>query len=306
MQESATSYKPNSYKSGAHKSSAHKSSAHKSSAHKPSAYKPSAYKPSAGNVMCAGNVRSITAAGNSEIAAKLQMQQTANSAAHPSSRVSHILERTPDPGIYDMIAKARKLATAAQNIDELKKYVEEFDGCALKNFAANTVFADGTRDAKVLLVGEAPGANEDKYGIPFCGESGKLLDKMLETINLARDKNTYITNTIFWRPPGNRRPTQDEIDVCRPFVEKHIALIDPELIILVGATAATSLLGKHEGISKIRRNSYQYNNDYLSSTKTVMALFHPAYLLRQPSQKKETWFDLIKIQQFLQEKQIQL
>lgn len=206
--------------------------------------------------------------------------------------------KNPPPDNNAMI-KARELADGAKDIDSLKAIVENFDGCELKNLAINTVFADGVRDAKVVLIGEAPGVNEDKMGIPFCGESGKLLDKMIETIGLSRKTNTYITNTVFWRPPANRRPTNEEIDICRPFVEKHIALLNPELIILVGAIAATSLLGKHDGISNIRKNAYSYNNRYLSKPIAMRALFHPAYLLRQPSQKKTTWYDLIRIQKHL-------
>ena len=183
----------------------------------------------------------------------------------------------------------------------MRKIVENFDGCDLKKFANKTVFADGNSKSDIIFIGEAPGASEDEQGIPFCGQSGMLLDNILASIDLSRKKNIYITNTVFWRPPGNRRPTQYEIDVCRPFVEKHVALVKPKLIVLVGATAATSLLGNHSGISNIRKNTYQYNNKYLSNPIQMMAIFHPAYLLRQPLKKKDTWFDIIKIQQFLVE-----
>lgn len=210
---------------------------------------------------------------------------------------------SPEP-TNDAIKQARQLAEKATNLDELRQIVENFDGLPLKNFAKNTVFAEGNPSANIVLIGEAPGATEDEMGVPFCGESGKLLDKMLAAIGLSRAENAYITNTVFWRPPANRRPTQDEIDICRPFVEKHIALLAPKLIILVGSTAATSLLGKHDGISKIRQNAYSYSNKYLKSEIDLKAIFHPAYLLRQPNQKKTTWFDFIKIQQFSKEKGI--
>ena len=200
--------------------------------------------------------------------------------------------------------KARDLASNAKNLDELKSIVEKFDGCRLKDFASNTVFSDGVQNAKILLIGEAPGATEDEQGIPFCGESGFLLDKMLETIGLSRKQNIYITNTIFWRPPANRRPTPEEIETCKPFVEKHIALLNPELIILIGGTATASLLGKKENISDIRKNYYSYTNQYLEKPILTTALFHPAFLLRQPSKKKDTWFDLLKIRDHLQEKGI--
>lgn len=196
---------------------------------------------------------------------------------------------------------ARQLAGAAKTLQELRDYVEQFSGCELKKFATHTVFAQGVSTAPVMLIGEAPGASEDKTGIPFCGESGKLLDNMLKTINLSREQNVYITNTVFWRPPANRQPTQEEIDICRPFVEKHIALINPKLIIMVGSTAATGLLGKHAGISRIRQEYYAYSNQYLTTSISTTAIFHPAYLLRQPIQKKTSWYDLLKIQQFITE-----
>ncbi len=197
------------------------------------------------------------------------------------------------------VSKARKIADGIKTLTGLKDALLQFTGCGLKKFATNTVIAEGVSDAKILFIGEAPGASEDKYGIPFCGESGKLLDNMLASIGISRTKNAYITNTIFWRPPGNRRPTQEEIDICRPFVEKHIALINPKLIVMVGSTAATSLLGNHDGISKIRRNHYLYNNRYLAKSIKTTAIFHPAYLLRQPMQKKTTWYDLLGIQKLL-------
>lgn len=184
-------------------------------------------------------------------------------------------------------------------LSTLRQMVSDFEGCELKGAATNTVFADGAPSSKIMLIGEAPGATEDAKGIPFCGESGKLLDNMIASIGLSREKNVYITNTIFWRPPGNRAPTDLEIEACRPFVEQHIALINPDLLILVGSTAVTSLLGKHLQISKIRQEYYQYTNKYLNRSITTTALFHPAYLLRQPMQKKTTWYDLLKIKEFI-------
>jgi DNA polymerase len=198
-----------------------------------------------------------------------------------------------------VIAEARALADKATTLDELRNFLENFNGCELKEFSTHTVFSDGIANAPILLLGEAPGANEDEQGIPFCGESGIMLDRMLESINISRKINAYITNTVFWRPPANRRPTNTEVEICKPFVEKHIALIKPKLIILVGSTATTSLLGKKAVISEIRQNNYPYINKYLSAAIPTTAIFHPAYLLRQPSQKKTTWYDLLKIQDFL-------
>lgn len=197
------------------------------------------------------------------------------------------------------ISSSRKIADAASSIEELKSALLAFNGCELKKTATNTVFSDGISSAKIMLLGEAPGANEDAQGIPFCGESGKLLDNMLNVIGLSRKENIYITNTIFWRPPANRRPTQEEIEICRPFVEKHIALIQPKLLVLVGATAVTSLLGGDLQISKIRQEYYQYQNQYMKHPITTTAIFHPAYLLRQPFQKKASWYDLLKLQEFI-------
>lgn len=203
------------------------------------------------------------------------------------------------PADHPAILEARALADKATSLEDLRTSIENFDSCELKTFATNTVFADGIPTAPILILGEAPGATEDEQGIPFCGESGIMLDKMLEAINVSRKTNAYITNTIFWRPPANRRPTSTEIEICKPFVERHIALIKPKLIILCGGTAVTSLLGKKAAISEIRQNHFPYINQYLSDAIPTTAIFHPAYLLRQPTQKKTTWYDLLKIQDFL-------
>jgi DNA polymerase len=182
------------------------------------------------------------------------------------------------------------------SLDELKKLVEGFDACDLKKSAQNTVFGDGNPNAKIMFIGEAPGANEDEQGIPFCGQSGKLLDNIIAAIGLTREKNAYITNTVFWRPPANRKPTDEEIKICRPFVKKHIAIINPKLIVLVGSTAVESLLEIETPITKLRGKYFDYTNEYLDGkTIRTTAIFHPSYLLRQPSHKKTMWFDLLKI-----------
>lgn len=194
---------------------------------------------------------------------------------------------------------SRQLADNIDNIDTLRKTVEEFEGCALKKTANKTVFADGVAEAEIMLIGEAPGANEDQEGIPFCGISGKLLDNMMKAIGLSRKENIYITNTIFWRPPGNRKPTEQELQACLPFVEKHIALINPKIVILVGGTAVESLLGPKMSISRIRGKFLEYHNQYLVSPIKIAAIFHPSYLLRQPSQKRLAWQDLLAIKTHL-------
>ena len=186
------------------------------------------------------------------------------------------------------------------NFEDLQQAIREFDGCALKKTAVNTVIYEGVLDAKVMLVGEAPGATEDKEGRPFCGQSGKLLDNIIASIGLDRKINAFITNTVFWRPPGNRRPTSEEIDQCRPFLEQMIKFISPILIILVGSTAVESLLKLKSAMNSLRQQSFSYNNQYMNDSDSnidMEVIFHPSYLLRQPFQKKEMWQDMMKIQQ---------
>jgi uracil-DNA glycosylase family 4 len=236
----------------------------------------------------------IQAMGVEDFKYSQKKPKSENPAIHKSEKMTQEIKQNSEN--KNMIS--RVLADKVNSLDELRRVVETFDGCDLKKGAKNTVFSDGIADSKIMLIGEAPGATEDEQGIPFCGESGKLLDNMLRTIGLTRDKNFYITNTIFWRPPANRTPTIDEIEICRPFVEKHIALIKPKLLILVGSTAVSSLLGANLQISKIRQEYYQYQNQYLDNPITTTALFHPAYLLRQPMQKKTTWYDLLRIKDY--------
>lgn len=194
--------------------------------------------------------------------------------------------------------KAKYLADSATNLDDLRNSVQKYDGLIIKKTAMKTVFSDGNPNAGIMLIGEAPGANEDKYGIPFCGQSGKLLDNILLSIGLDRTK-VYISNTVFWRPPGNRRPTPEEIKLCKPFVEKHIALINPKLIILVGGTAVESLLNIKSPITMLRKSYFEYGNKYLENHIKTSIIFHPSYLLRQPLQKKLMWFDILKIKKDL-------
>ncbi|WP_333024073.1 uracil-DNA glycosylase [Wolbachia endosymbiont of Pentidionis agamae] len=203
----------------------------------------------------------------------------------------------------DYIIEARKAANSSITIDELRGKVESFEGCEIKKTAKNTVFSDGNSNSKIMLIGEAPGANEDIQGIPFCGVSGALLDKMLNSIGLDRTK-VYISNTVFWRPPGNRKPTDLELDLCKPFVEKHIALVLPQVLILVGGIACYSLLDHTKTISSLRGKFYSYTNQYLPNSITTTAIFHPAYLLRQPAQKRLAWEDLKKIRRYVDEHEI--
>lgn len=192
------------------------------------------------------------------------------------------------------IAEARKLADRAQTLEELEKAVRGFEGCAIKRTATNTVFSDGNKAGRLMLIGEAPGAQEDIQGIPFCGPSGWLLDKMLAAIGYDRT-NCYITNTLFWRPPGNRQPNSEELAICRPFVERHIALIDPLLLVMVGGTATKAVLQTEQGITRLRGKAYTYRTPYRDKEYPVAVIYHPSYLLRQPAQKRATWQDLLAI-----------
>jgi DNA polymerase len=189
---------------------------------------------------------------------------------------------------------AYRAAQAAQSLSELRAALESFDGCPLKATATNLVFADGNPRARVMLVGEAPGADEDRIGRPFVGVSGQLLDRMLAAIGLDRT-SVYITNTIFWRPPGNRTPTPAETAACLPFVERHIELVAPEVLVLAGNAAAKTLLLRNEGITRIHGRWFEYQSAGMSRPVPTMPIYHPAYLLRSAGQKRDAWRDLLLI-----------
>jgi DNA polymerase len=190
-------------------------------------------------------------------------------------------------------------ADAATSVAELKAMVEAFDGCGLKQFASKTVFADGNPAARIMFVGEAPGADEDRQGLPFVGVSGQLLDRMLASIGLTRAENAYISNVVFWRPPGNRAPTDEEIAVCLPFVRRHIELVNPAVLVLVGGLSCKTLLNTTMGITRVRGRWQDYQSPGLPAPIPAMPLFHPAYLLRSPQQKRATWRDLLTIRERL-------
>jgi len=175
------------------------------------------------------------------------------------------------------------------SLEQLKSYISNFKGCELYKSSTNMVFSDGNPKSKIMLIGEAPGHDEDIQGKPFVGRSGKLLDKMLEAIELNREK-VYIANIVPWRPPSNRRPTDEEIEICLPFIKKHIELIKPKVLMLLGSTATFALLKNTEGISKIRGKWVDLNLNNISVP--TLPTFHPAFLLRQPAQKKHVWEDL--------------
>ncbi len=199
------------------------------------------------------------------------------------------------PSIATAVAEARALANAATTLAELEEAVRSFTGCALKKTATTTVFAAGLPASKLMFIGEAPGAEEDRKGEPFVGASGQLLDLMLSYIGLNRAKNFYITNTLFWRPPGNRQPTAEELAICKPFVEKHIALVNPHTLVLVGGTSTQSILGDNRGITRLRGQVFRYHNSYMTAEVPAHVIYHPSYLLRQPLAKKQCWADLLAL-----------
>ena len=204
------------------------------------------------------------------------------------------------PAADSSLENARALAAAAKTISELRAAVEGFDGCALKATARNTVFADGALEAEVLLLGEAPGKDEDEQGTPFVGRSGQLLDRMLAQIGLDRKSNILISNTIYWRPPGNRDPTPGETLACLPFVERLIELTGPKLLLLTGKAAAHTVLKREDGVMRLRGRRLNYTREGRPPIN-AMVMLHPAYLLRQPQQKRLAWADLLAVEAWLDE-----
>ena len=195
----------------------------------------------------------------------------------------------------DATWSAHEIAAACTTLDQLVAAVRAFDGCALKRTATNTVIGDGNPAARLMIVGEAPGAEEDRQGLPFVGPAGRLLDRMLASIGLDRSA-VYITNMLPWRPPGNRSPTAEELAICQPFLERQIELIAPRILVLVGGIAAKALLGRREGITRLRGQWFPFSTPRLEGTIEATATFHPAYLLRTPSAKREVWRDLLAIE----------
>ncbi len=207
----------------------------------------------------------------------------------------------PDAQVTQPVHAARETARAAGTLAELDAAVRAFEGCPLKVTATNTVFADGVPGAAVMIVGEAPGADEDRQGKPFVGVSGQLLDRMLESVGLSRQDSVYITNILPWRPPGNRQPTQAEIAVCMPFVERHIELAAPQVLVLAGGTSAKTLLSRKEGIMRLRGRWFDWSPPGGGKTIPALATYHPAFLLRSPGQKSNSWKDLLSLKRHLQE-----
>jgi uracil-DNA glycosylase len=191
---------------------------------------------------------------------------------------------------------ARDAAKSADSLDALRDSLSRFEGCALKNTAKNLVFADGNPKARVMFVGEAPGADEDREGLPFVGRSGKLLDRMMVAIGLDRT-SAYIANIVPWRPPGNRTPTPQESAICLPFIRRQIELADPDILICLGKPSMQTLLGINDGIKASRGRWREYDTG--KRVIKAMATFHPAYLLRTPAEKKFVWRDMLALKKAL-------
>jgi DNA polymerase len=199
---------------------------------------------------------------------------------------------TPDAAMM----AAREAARTAANLDDLRKLLENFEGCALRNTATQLVFADGNPEGRVMFVGEAPGHEEDISGRPFVGRSGKLLDRMIEAIGLDRTK-VYIANVVPWRPPGNRTPTPQETAICLPFIRRQIELVNPDILVCLGGPSMQTLLGTKDGITRVRGRWFPFD----TGTREIraMATFHPAFLLRSPLQKRFSWRDFLAIKKAL-------
>lgn len=202
----------------------------------------------------------------------------------------------PRPPIAD--AGTRELARNASTLEELKKIMEEFDGCSLKASASRMVFGAGVENPEVMIIGEAPGTEEDRQGVPFVGVSGQLLDKMLASIGLDRTK-VYISNILPWHPPANRKPSEEEVALFVPFIRRHIALVQPKTLLFLGGSAVSALTGVTQGITRARGKWTVYSDEDVNLP--ALASFHPAFLLRTPAQKKMAWRDFLMLKQKLDE-----
>jgi uracil-DNA glycosylase family 4 len=201
---------------------------------------------------------------------------------------------TAGPDVSGALAQARQLAAEAQDLEALAAAIAAFDGCSLKfEGARQSVFSRGVADAPVMVIGEAPGAEEDQQGAPFVGRAGKLLDRMLAAAGL--EGRVFITNTVYWRPSGNRTPTPAEQLVCSPFLERTIALVQPRLLLLAGGASAKSLLQRSEGILTLRGRWFDWRSADESLSVPALPTLHPAFLLRQPGAKKKAWADLLTL-----------
>lgn len=202
----------------------------------------------------------------------------------------HENKAAPTGAYTDQIGAALDIAAKCNTLDELRAALEAFDGGALKKNSTHTVFADGNRNARIMLIGEAPGRDEDRAGLPFVGRAGKLLDKMVAPIGLSRAENFYITNVLPWQPPGNRDFGLEEAAMCLPFLRRHIELKSPDVLLLLGRIAVKNVLGRTEGIMSLRGKWFEYHVN--GRMIPALCTLHPAYLLRRPIDKKLAWRDM--------------
>ena len=222
--------------------------------------------------------------------------------AQPPQPSRNVRPFAPVGGPDAILRSAREIAGACTTLDELRTAIDNFTACPLRATANTTVFADGIAGSALMLIGEAPGRDEDLQGLPFVGRSGQLLDRMLESIGLSRRGSSgtvYITNVLPWRPPGNRAPTTQEAAMCLPFLERHIALAAPKLLVLLGGAASKFVLGIEDGIMRLRGKWRAYEPQDGSVAVPVLPTLHPAYLLRQPAEKAKAWRDLLQIKKRL-------
>ncbi len=211
----------------------------------------------------------------------------------PKAKKPEQPQATPDkPAQVDPVAMAQSVAKGAGSLDQLRAVMDAFDYCELKRGARQLVFADGRPGARVMIIGEAPGRDEDREGKPFVGRAGQLLDRMLAAIDLSRTENVYITNVLPWRPPQNRDPKPEEIGMMKPFLERHVALAKPDVLVVMGNISCQAVLGKR-GITRLRGQWDQ------AMDLPVIPMFHPAYLLRQPQMKRQAWADLLDLKAHL-------
>ena len=229
---------------------------------------------------------------------------TAIPVAVPRPQATPAVAAAPPKALTESLAEAaqsaRRLAAGAGTVAALAALVATFDGCGLKRTATNTVFADGNPGAPLMIIGEGPGADEDRIGRPFVGRAGQLLDRMLAAIQLDR-QSVHITNVVYWRPPGNRTPTTAEIASCLPFVLRHIALVHPKILLLAGGTAAGALLPGGQGITRLRGRWFDLEIAGLAEPVPTLPMFHPSFLLRAPERKREAWRDLLALRARLDE-----
>lgn len=226
--------------------------------------------------------------------------KAASPRARASSSASDLAPVRPaEGGVSDeQVKSAVELAAAAKTVDELRQALETFDGCPLKKSAMNLVFGDGNPQAKIMFVGDVPGEDEDRQGVPFVGPGGQLLDKMMASIGLDRSA-AYLANTVFWRPPGKRTPLAGEVAVCLPFIERLIEIIDPAVLVTLGGPATHALLAQQGNVAKLAGQWFSFESARMSHPITATALHHPDSLIKTPAYKRQTWQNLLALRKKL-------